>query len=723
MLSPEPKRFPSGKALKTVADGSPTNNHPPAPPAAPRAPEPAAAAAPAQGFGTLLHAVRHCLPLALALGLFGGTLAAALTWFLAPGRYTASAIVHVSATPPRGTAETDFVAYQRTQAAIVKSPEVIRRALDKPGVAELREVRAQGDPYGWLQKALATDFNAGPELLRVSLSGDNPADLAEVVNAVCKAFVDDCALREEQRVDQRVQQMKASLDKAAKALTDSRERFNKKKDDLHLDNPKVIELRLDNALKAEQAARAKLRETQDQIRDTKAEILRPSDASIDKEIENDPLAKKQFDVFAEQLKKAEEDIAKTNATAKEEYREKALKEPLARKQRALDGVKKVRDDLRPRMEIKVKERLEQVLKALEKKEKDQEGDVERAKTDVSDLEINAARVKGKPLAELKALEDDVTEKESTCKKLSDEVSNLEVERMAGPRVTLRQEAGPPTGRNDRVVKLTAGAGLGTFALVGLGLTWVELRKRRVYESADVARGLGVRVLGSLPPTARPGAALTPAELSALTPGTEAVDGIRTLLLHGQPDDPPRVILVTSAERGEGKTALAAHLAGSLARSWRKTLLIDGDLRGPSAHRVFDLPAEPGFSEALRADADFDAVVRPSSLSRLWLLPAGSCDAHAVQALAQDTLGSAVGQFKDQYDFVVIDAGPVLSTADTLLLAQHADAVLLAARKDVSRVPTVQAARDRLKAVGVPVFGVVVVGEEAGASGMGLSPRA
>src|SRR5262249_47413402 len=159
---------------------------------------------------------------------------------------------------------------------------------------------------------------------------------------------------------------------------------------------------------------------------------------------------------------------------------------------------------------------------------------------------------------------------------------------------------------------------------------------------------------------------------ALTPGTEAVDGIRTLLLHGQPEHPPRVILVTSAERGEGKTALAAHLAASLARSWRKTLLIDGDLRGPSAHRVFGLPAEPGFSGALRADADFDPVVRPSSLSRLWLLPAGSCDAHAVQALAQDTLGSAVGQFKDQYDFVVIDAGPVLSTADTLLLAQHAD---------------------------------------------------
>src|SRR5262249_44504131 len=154
------------------------------------------------------------------------------------------------------------------------------------------------------------------------------------------------------------------------------------------------------------------------------------------------------------------------------------------------------------------------------------------------------------------------------------------------------------------------------------------------------------------------------------------------------------------------------LAASLARSWRKTLLIDGDLRGPAAHRLFNLPSEPGFSEALRSDADFDATVRPTPLSRLWLLPAGRCHAHAVQALSPDTLGAASEQFKHKYAFLVLVAGPVLSAADTLLLAQHADAVLLAVRKDVSRVPTVQAARDRLKAVGIEVFGAVVVGEKA-----------
>ncbi len=717
MLPPEPKRFVSSKVVKPVNEAPPPNHHPAPAAAAPaRPPESLPASAPTpQGFGTLWHAARRCWSLALALGLLGGVLASAITWFFAPGRYTATAFVHISSTPPKGTYEGDFANYQRTQAAILKSQSVIRKALDKPGIAELREVQAQSDPDAWLLKNLVTDFNQGPELLRVSLSGDNPADLAMILNAVCKAFVDDCALREEQKIMERKKQIEASLKEAAKSLSDARQRFNKKKDELNVESAKTIELRLENALADEKAARLKLKETRDKISEARAEILNPSDATIDKEIENDPLAKKQFEVFAKQLEKAEEDIAKTNSTAKEEYRAKALQVPLAQRQRALEGMKKVRDELRPRMAVKVREHLGQELKVLERREKDQEAEVERAKQEVNAVEISGYRNNSKAMNELKALEDDVRQTELAHTKISNELADLEVERTSGQRVRLRQEAVAPQNRNDRMIKLTVAAGLGVFGVIALCVTWVELRTRRVYESADVTRGLGIRALGSLPPPAGPATVPTTAGLNGLSPQTEAVDGIRTLLLHGQGDHYPRVILVTSGERSEGKTSLAGHLAASLARAWRKTLLIDGDLRNPAAHKLFNLPSEPGFSEALRADADFEAVVKPTPLSRLWLLPAGRCDAHAVQALAQDTLGAAIEQFKDQYDFLVLDAGPVLSTADTLLLAQHADAVLLTVRKDFSRVPMAQAARDRLKAVGIQVFGAVIVGEKADGS--------
>src|SRR5689334_17045574 len=147
MLPPEPKRFSASKVVKPVTDVPPNNHHAPPPPAPARAPEPTPAPTPASpGLGTLWHATRRCWPLALALSLLGGVLASALTWFLAPGRYTATAFVHISSTPPRGTPEGDFANYQRSQAAILKSQSVIRKALDKPGIAELREVSAQGDP-------------------------------------------------------------------------------------------------------------------------------------------------------------------------------------------------------------------------------------------------------------------------------------------------------------------------------------------------------------------------------------------------------------------------------------------------------------------------------------------------------------------------------------------------------------------------------------------------
>src|SRR5262249_22586444 len=94
-----------------------------------------------------------------------------------------------------------------------------------------------------------------------------------------------------------------------------------------------------------------------------------------------------------------------------------------------------------------------------------------------------------------------------------------------------------------------------------------------------------------------------------------------------------VVLVTSALGGEGKTSLASHLATSLARAWRKTLLIDADLRNPGAHRQFDLPSEAGFCDVLRGGVEFDDVIRATPVSRLWLMSAAQWDAHASQALA------------------------------------------------------------------------------------------
>src|SRR5262249_42491525 len=144
---------------------------------------------------------------------------------------------------------------------------------------------------------------------------------------------------------------------------------------------------------------------------------------------------------------------------------------------------------------------------------------------------------------------------------------------------------------------------------------------------------------------------------------EAVDVTRTMLVHAAQADGLQIVMVTSALEGEGKTSLASHLAASLARSGRKTLLIDGDLRKPAAHRPFALPLEPGLCELLRGEVHPGDAIQPTRLSRLWLVPAGAWDSHATQALSQGNLQGIFAQARGQFDFIVIDSSPVLPLAD------------------------------------------------------------
>ena len=96
-------------------------------------------------------------------------------------------------------------------------------------------------------------------------------------------------------------------------------------------------------------------------------------------------------------------------------------------------------------------------------------------------------------------------------------------------------------------------------------------------------------------------------------------------------------MVTSPEPREGKTTLASQLATSLARSGRRTLLVDGDVRNPAVHRVFELSQEPGLCEILRGEVERAVALQPSRTPQLWVLSAGRCCLQSVQALSQTAL--------------------------------------------------------------------------------------
>ncbi len=171
----------------------------------------------------------------------------------------------------------------------------------------------------------------------------------------------------------------------------------------------------------------------------------------------------------------------------------------------------------------------------------------------------------------------------------------------------------------------------------------------------------------------------------------------------------RVLLVTSAVGGEGKTSLSGHMATSLARSGQRTLLVDCDLRRPMVHQIYDQPPGPGFCELIRGESTVNDVIRPTSVNNLWVITAGEYDEHALSVLARPESRRLFDRLLEQFDFIVVDSAPVLPVADTLLLGQHVDGALFSILRDVSQIPKIQAARERMTALGVPILGAVLSG--------------
>src|SRR5438105_5005997 len=132
----------------------------------------------------LLKALRRHWLLAAVLGTLCAGTAAVAAWVVVPTRYTARALLDVACTPPKVVFSTNenrvdpFHTYQRKQLALVKSRLVLTAALRRPKVAELSIVRQQVDPVDWLEDQVQADYSVAPEILRVSITGKQPEELA-----------------------------------------------------------------------------------------------------------------------------------------------------------------------------------------------------------------------------------------------------------------------------------------------------------------------------------------------------------------------------------------------------------------------------------------------------------------------------------------------------------------------------------------------------------------
>jgi len=153
--------------------------------------------------------------------------------------------------------------------------------------------------------------------------------------------------------------------------------------------------------------------------------------------------------------------------------------------------------------------------------------------------------------------------------------------------------------------------------------------------------------------------------------------LRTGIIYSNPDLKKRVIEITSAGPGEGKSTIAINLATIFAKTEGKVILIDADLRKPTLHAIFKLPCENGLTELLANDSfDFKACIKKSGVPNLDFISCGTIPLNPAELLGSKKLGLLITELLKTYDRIIFDAPPVLAATDSVILSTKVDATIL-----------------------------------------------
>lgn len=168
---------------------------------------------------------------------------------------------------------------------------------------------------------------------------------------------------------------------------------------------------------------------------------------------------------------------------------------------------------------------------------------------------------------------------------------------------------------------------------------------------------------------------------------EQVKRLRTHILHSSPGpEAPRVILVTSASAGEGKSLISANLAASIAQGLRESaLLVDADLRHGKLHRFFGMKSSPGLSDYLAGESDLESVIRETGIRKLSFVASGSPRENPIELISSDRMKSLLEQTRwgQEERYLVLDTTPALLTSEPRILAGMADGVVFVVRHDLT----------------------------------------
>lgn len=619
--------------------------------------------------------------------------------------------------------------FVHTQIEMLRSPLVIGRALGQPNVAQITELQGRRDPIDWLaRKGLEVIPKGDSELLEVAFEAQEPQEAKRLVDAVINAYF---AIRDE-KSDAQIQSIIMLLEtertRRAEGIKLLQAEIRQLQAQLVSKDPTMAA----GALYPSDVviSNSPLKGVQDNLGQAQIDrkVLEAQVTALESSLENPPtvpevLVERQVDERAEvqdtiaQINQRRAKLDQIERAAAQGKNDPTYQRTLAELELLEATLESVRQASRPRIqaELQAMTQLErqQQLEAL-RTQLDSQRLVVQNLRDNYDAMVQDLTQSGGQSLDLRLKQRELDRRQEVYDRISDRAAQLATEMYAPRRVEPIQDARVPEVPVEAIPwkPLLAAIAASLSLPFALCVFW-ERAMRRITSMEQLQQEVMIPVVGEiarLPLRRNRRLDIHSGSDFELGVFEESVDSLRTGLVLSQDAEPIQVLAVSSAVSGEGKSSVASQLAVSLARSsGRTTLLIDGDMRSPDLHRIFQIELTPGLADVLSGKQKISQCINQNWSEKVHILPAGELAKSPHKLLGGGRFETVIKWARRHYRYVVIDTPPVLAASEAMVMACAADGTLVCAMRDVSRESHVKLTLERLQAVGARPIGTVLSG--------------
>ena len=357
------------------------------------------------------------------------------------------------------------------------------------------------------------------------------------------------------------------------------------------------------------------------------------------------------------------------------------------------------------LEQQIDNRIQGVLAGLELKVRSAFAQVEQLQRDVTDAKKRESdmRKKGRDYFDAKrALANKTRIRDTILFRVMQEKVDLALPKESTVEITDEAEVPKTAIRPNIPLNIALGVVVGLILGVGLAF-FIEYLDTSVKTIDDVERALGAAVLGVIPQNV--GSLLDEGDES---PHAEAYRVLRTnILFAGRKDESQTTFSVVSGGAGEGKTTTMFNLAVVFAQMGDRILIVDSDLRRPSMHRYMNVSNNIGLTNYLLGQVTIDEVIQTTELPSLHFIPSGKLPSSSMGILSSAKMKEFVAEMKSRYDYVFLDAPPIMGVSDASVLASMVDMCVLVVQYRKYPQMMTQRAKEMVTKVGGELVGVVL----------------